>query len=108
MATCPAKIYSFCYSESGGGDGYWGTNSCLWWKEINVHFIFFFQSAIEHSPVADQYLLDRLGIGQSRYLVIDCVQRFNGGFMELSFELSLMDSEAMHVPLDGLRTTEGF
>ena len=63
---------------------------------------FFFQSAIEHSPVADQYLLDRLGIGQSRYLVIDCVQRFNGGFMELPFELSLMDSEAMHVPLDGL------
>lgn len=52
--------------------------------------------------MADQYLLDRLGIGQSRYLVIDCVQRFNGGFMELSFELSLMDSEAMHVPLDGL------
>lgn len=77
-------------------------------KKLMCISFFFFQSAIEHSPVADQYLLDRLGIGQSRYLVIDCVQRFNGGFMELSFELSLMDSEAMHVPLDGLRTTEGF
>ena len=52
--------------------------------------------------MADQYLLDKLGIGQSRYLMIDCVQRFNGGFMELPFELSLMDNEAMHVPLDGL------
>ena len=64
--------------------------------------LFFFKSAIEHSTVADQYLLDKLGIGQSRYLMIDCVQRFNGGFMELPFELSLMDNEAMHVPLDGL------
>ena len=67
-----------------------------------ISFFFFFKSAIEHSTVADQYLLDKLGIGQSRYLMIDCVQRFNGGFMELPFELSLMDNEAMHVPLDGL------
>ena len=52
--------------------------------------------------MADQYLLDKLGIGQSRYLVIDCVQRFYVGFMKLHFELPLIDNEVMHVPLDGL------
>ena len=66
-----------------------------------MHFISFL-SATEHSTVADQCLLDKLGIGQSRYLVIYCVLRFYGGFMELPFELPLMDNEAMHVPLDGL------
>ena len=38
----------------------------------------FLLSATEHSTVADQYLLDKLNVGQSIYLVIACVWRFYG------------------------------
>lgn len=50
----------------------------------------FILSPIEHSTVADAYLLDiKLNVGQSIYLVIDCLCE---GFMELPFELCLRDN----------------
>ena len=77
MATYPAKIYSFYYSESGGGMDTGGQIAAFDEKEL-MCISFFFLSATEHSTVADQYLLDKLGIEQSRYLVIYCVLRFYG------------------------------
>lgn len=78
MATYPAKIYSFYYSESGGGMDTGGQIAAFDEKELMCISFFFFLSATEHSTVADQYLLDKLGIEQSRYLVIYCVLRFYG------------------------------